>query len=204
MRQLLRRRPADNLTVEAALEARPLAAAVAADLATRDAAISARALSTDLTMGFAARPTHAYARAIADANSIVTALADIPGLLIALAADTDYSLELVLFYQSAAVGTGLSLSLNGPAVAAGRKAMWESAIQTAGGPSTTALNVKAQVAADALHTTASVDAANTPRIARFFGCWPVGGVRGNLTARFASEVANSQVRILRGSWLKVY
>lgn len=204
MRPLLRRRAADRLTVEVALGARPLAATVAADLASRDADIAARALAADVTAGFVARPVFAFARTIADANSIVTALADIPGLLIALAADTDYSVELVLFYQSAAVGTGLSLSMNGPAVAVGRKAMWESAIQTAGGPSTTALNIKAQVAADALHTTASVDAANAPRIARFFGCWPVGGVRGNLTARFASEVANSQVRILRGSWLRAY
>lgn len=167
-------------------------------------ALSAKADLAAMTAALAARPVHAFARTTQDYTSTATALADIGELPVTVVVDTDYSFELVLFYQSAAVGCGVSLSMNGPAVAVGRSPVWESTIQTTGGPSSSALNVKAQLAANALHTTASVDAANTPRIARYFGVWPVGAAGGSLAPRFASEVASTQVKILRGSWFKVY
>lgn len=159
---------------------------------------------TGLDAALAARPSHTFTQTLQDHARTQTSLADVGDFPQAVLANTDYAFELVLFYQSAAVGCGLSLSMNGPASPAGRQPVWESAIQTTGGPSLSAINTKAQSAADALHTTASVDAANTPRIARYFGFWPVGRVGGTLAIRFASEVANTEVKILRGSWLKVY
>lgn len=176
------------------------------DLAGKAAASHGHAQSdvTGLVTALSARIAGAKLVTTADQTRTLTALADIPGLGFTAEANTDYGFVLFIIYQSAATNCGVSLTVNGPASPSGRAPVWDSGIQVTGGPSTTAMQHKAQVAADALHTTATVDTANTPRIARFHGTWPVGSTGGTITPRFASEVAGTEIKVLKGSWLLIF
>lgn len=193
-----------------------------ADVTNLVAALAARILDTDSRLSDARTPL-AHGHAQADVTGLVdslaaklaglkrqttqdytrslTALDDIPELGFTGEANVDYAFLLLLFYQSAATTCGISMSMNGPASPSGRSPSWDSGVQITAGPSTSAVQHKAQIAADALHTTASVDAANTTRVGRFFGLWPVGATGGTITPRFASEVAGTVVTIKKGSWL---
>lgn len=177
-----------------------LALAGKTDLGHGHAQVDVAGLVADL----AARPPMLVARTAADVTSTITALADVTGLSVALEPNRDYGFQLLLLYRSAAVGCGVTLTLNGPAPPAGRDPGWDSGIETTGGPSTSAIQHKAQSAADGLHTTASVDTANATRIARLAGVWPVGGAGAALRARLASEVAGTEVKIMKGSWLLAF
>lgn len=141
-------------------------------------------------------------RKATDQASSATGLTDVADLGFAVEPNTDYAFTFVLAFQTAATTTGLSLSLNGPA--APIEATWMSEIQLTGGASTTTAQEKALTAADSAHTTASIDAANTRRVARVEGVWRNGPNAGRVTLRFASEVANSAVTIKRGSWGMVF
>lgn len=128
-----------------------------------------------------------------DATNSTTTLADVPGLAFTAAANTDYDLEFLVAFTTAAVTTGIALALNGP-----------------GTPVLLAIRIEVPVSAgtevdrhantyntEALGT--AVDAANVPRLARIFGVLRNGSTAGLVTARFRSEVAASAVVVKAGS-----
>jgi len=55
-------------------------------------------------------------------------------------------------------------------------------------------------AADGTITTASIDTANTRRVALIKGTVSIGGTAGTVTAIFGSGVPGSSVTIKKGSW----
>lgn len=187
---------------DAAITARPLAVTVAADLATRDAAINARALAADLTAGLASRPAFILLQKLTDEPRSLTTLGDCAGLSFLAAAGAAYGFLITAIFQTAATAVGPSFAMNGPT--GGMLTAYRSEIEITGGPSTAAVNVKSQTAPDVAHVTASVDMANTPRVARLQGIWRNGGTPGNVGVRFASEVAGTAITVKRGSWGIVY
>lgn len=138
----------------------------------------------------------------ADQQSIATALADVTDLTFTLLPNTDYGFEFLVLFRTPATTTGINLSVQGPASPA--EAAWSSDIMLSGAAGTDGYQSKAQVAGDAAHLTASIDAANATRIARLQGSWRTGAAGGALTLRFATEVVNSAVIVRRGSWGRLF
>ncbi|HYE92652.1 MAG TPA: hypothetical protein VEA38_16600, partial [Terriglobales bacterium] len=96
---------------DVAISARALVSELSAAVTDLTTAINARALAADVTSGFAARPPMIVRQTTQDYVRDVTALADIPELGFAAEANRRYGFILLALYQSAAVGTGVSLSM---------------------------------------------------------------------------------------------
>ncbi len=137
----------------------------------------------------------------ADQISTVTGHADVTDLQFAIAASTVYSFEFFVVFQTAATTTGIDLSINGPA--SPTDVTWYDQIMLSGAAGTAGVETKAQIALDATHITASIDAANTNRCAVLRGMIRNGVNAGTLTLRFATEVGASSVTIKQGSWARL-
>lgn len=129
----------------------------------------------------------------ADESFTATTLADVAGTALTMAANADYEFDYLVIFQTAATTTGIWLALNGPTGLIELSALVET--QTA--PTTWSSAV--HLAYNGGATTASIDAANTRRIARIRGIVRNGTTAGNLVLRAASEVSGSAVTIKRGT-----
>lgn len=132
-----------------------------------------------------------------DVSNNTTTLADVTGLNFAILANTDYVLECDVTYQTAAIGTGIRISLNGPAAPSQLSASFMTPITatTLGGTSLAAYNGGT--------ATTGVAAANTNTNGQFRAMLRNGATAGTLQLRFNSEVGASNVTIKAGTTCKL-
>lgn len=133
----------------------------------------------------------AYVRKTADQSNNLITLADVADLALAVPAPGTYSFRFELYFTAAATTTGLGLSVNGPAQSFLR---FGADISTS---ATARLNGVQTTYGGTVLGTAS--GAATPLVARLTGTVTTTAA-GTLQLRFRSEVATSNVTILRGSW----
>ena len=134
----------------------------------------------------------AVVRLGADVTSNTTALANVTGLAVALAANSTYAIDARVMFQTAATTTGIRLTQTVPAGAT-VLAQWST-------PTTlTALTLANQRAADAGATTTAIDTANASTLAMASLLVITGATAGNLQIRFASETAGSNAIVKAGS-----
>jgi len=149
-------------------------------------------------LGMSTIPKLTYTTRLAgDLTSTVTAFANATGLSFYMLANTDYSFDVRLIFQTAATTTGINLAINGPAspisVVALCEVVQESLLRVD--------DCRSYDNATAFLTT-GIDAANSDSIATIRGIVRNGANAGNLIVRFASEVAASQVTIKAGSFIR--
>lgn len=128
-----------------------------------------------------------------DQSSSIVTLADVTDLSWAVAANTDYVLNLLVFYETALITTGMGLSLSAPAsptlLRFGFDFSTSAAVRFAAVGSAT----------DSILGTGAGPAASTSTIAG--SCILRNGANaGNLALRFATLVALSAVTIKAGSF----
>ncbi|MGH3080539.1 MAG: hypothetical protein ACRDNH_05315 [Gaiellaceae bacterium] len=133
----------------------------------------------------------------ADDTTTGTALANTTGLDFTLTANTSYTFEYFILFQSAAANTGMGLAVNGPAA-----------------PTVVSYTIQTPQAADANNAmfngwgtylddpvqAASVQTANTTYVARINGVIRTGASGGTLLPRFRSELNGTAVRVMTYSW----
>lgn len=132
----------------------------------------------------------------ADQSSTVVAPANVPGLAFAALANTDYEFEFVIPFTTAAITTGLGLSLGGPAGFA--LLAYKIIVPTA----VAAESFRYANAYDSELLTTAIDAANTARLATIKGILRNGANAGNVSAKWRSEVAGSAAVIKQGAVVK--
>lgn len=131
-------------------------------------------------------------RLAADVTNSTVTLADVTGLLVALAANSTYAVEAKVMFQTAATTTGIRLTQTVP-TGATVVAQWNTPT------SLTASTLANQRAADAGAASTAIDAANANTLASGSLLVITGATAGNLQIRFASEVAASNAVVKAGS-----
>jgi hypothetical protein len=133
----------------------------------------------------------------ADDTTTGTALANTTGLDLTLAANTSYTFEYSILFQSAAANNGIGLAVNGPAA-----------------PTVVSYTIQIPQAADATNAmfngwgtslddpvqAATVQAPNATYVARIHGVIRTGASGGTLLPRFRSELNGTAVRVMTYSW----
>lgn len=132
------------------------------------------------------------ARLGADVANNTTTLANVTGLAIALAANSTYTIDAKVMFQTAATATGIRLTQTVP-TGATVVAQWNTPT------SLTARTLANQRAADSGAATTGVDVANANTLASGSILVITGATAGNLQIRFASEVAGSNAVVKAGS-----
>jgi hypothetical protein len=131
-------------------------------------------------------------RLAADLTNSTVTLADVTGLLVALAANSTYAVEAKVMFQTAATTTGIRLTQTVP-TGATVVAQWNTPT------SLTASTLANQRAADAGAASTAIDVANANTLASGSLLVITGATAGNLQIRFASEVAASNAVVKAGS-----
>ena len=175
-----------------------------ADLGSKASSVHAHAQAdvTGLVAALGARPAFQVLHKTADQSRDLTALTDCTGLSFQADALASYGFIMTTIFQTAATSVGPRFSMNGPA--GGQLTSWRSEIEVTGGPSTSAVNIRSVSVPDTEHVVASVDQANTSRVARLQGAWRNGANAGPVTVRFGAEVAGTNITVKQGSWGLVF
>jgi len=143
----------------------------------------------------------------ADDATTGTALVNATGLDLALAANTTYSFEYYILFQTAATTTGLSVAVNGPAsptLISYTAQVPGELVGNGGGAPGTGMYSDWGTALDDQITATGVQAANTTYVAHVSGVIRTGATAGTLRPRFRSEVNGSAVTIKTYSWGALY
>ena len=148
----------------------------------------------DMTLLGSADTRLTTARLAADVTNNTTTLTNVTGLAIALAANSTYTIDAKMMFQTAATATGIRLTQTAPAGAT-VVAQWNTPT------SLTARTLANQRAADTGAATTGVDVANANTLACGSLLVMTGATAGNLQIRFASEVAGSNAVVKAGSHL---
>ena len=146
----------------------------------------------DMTLLGSADTRLTTARLAADVTNNTTTLANVTGLAIALAANSTYTIDAKVMFQTAATATGIRLTQTAPAGAT-VVAQWNTPT------SQTARTLANHRAADTGAATTGVDVANANTLASGLILVITGATAGNLQIRFASEVAGSNAVVKAGS-----
>lgn len=133
-------------------------------------------------------------RLAADVINNTKTLADVTSLANALAANSTYTIDAKVMFQTAATATGIRLTQTAPAGAT-VVAQWNTPT------SLTARTLANQRAADTGAATTGVDVANANTLATASLLVITGATAGNLQIRFASEVTGSNAVVKAGSHL---
>jgi hypothetical protein len=145
------------------------------------------------TTGFKwALPATVTVKLGSDRTNNTTSFADATGLSFSVAANTDYLFDFDVIFQTDAVTTGISLSVNGPT--SPNDILYDTAIYD--GTNIVTANVRAY---DTGTATTAIDAANTSTYAKVRGIFRNGANAGTFILRFKSEVGASTVTIKAGS-----
>lgn len=129
-----------------------------------------------------------------------TAYQDITGLTFAVAANTDYAFTFYIVFRSAATTTGFRFSIDGPA---GAVVDYHIKMQTIANTTTTLAATWIEghcVVYNTLTVLAATVTANVDLVCMITGRIKVGGTAGTLAARVASELANDDLVVQKGSW----
>ena len=148
----------------------------------------------DMTLLGSADTRLTTARLAADVTNNTTTLTNVTGLAIALAANSTYTIDAKVMFQTAATATGIRLTQTAPAGAT-VVAQWNTPT------SLTARTLANQRAADTGAATTGVDVANANTLASASLLVITGATAGSLQIRFASEVAGSNAVVKADSHL---
>jgi hypothetical protein len=132
-----------------------------------------------------------------DDTTTLTSLGSATGLGLAVAANTTYSFDYFILFQSSAAATGIGLALTGPA--SPNFISYTATIPIAA-DATTAMFSGWGTAYDDTVLGTAVQATGTTYVARIYGVISTGGTSGTLTPRFRSEINGNTVTIKAGSW----
>jgi hypothetical protein len=132
----------------------------------------------------------------ADESSSSTTLGSTTGLGLAVAANTTYTFEYDVLFQSAALTTGIGLAMTCPA-----GATINYTVETpAAANGTAAMYSGWGTAADDVVLATGVEAINTTYVAHIYGVLKTGVTAGTLAPRYRTEVNASAVTIKTDSW----
>lgn len=133
------------------------------------------------------------AKLLVDASSSTVTPVDVTGLGFSAAANTDYDFEFFIPFQSAALTTGIVLSLGGPASPA--LLSWRCEVPISA--TSSALRYGSTYNVETVGT--AVEQIGVPRLATISGVLRNGATAGTVVARFRSEVAASAVVVKAGA-----
>jgi len=135
-------------------------------------------------------------RKAADESSSSTTVGSTTGLGLAVAANTTYTFEYDVLFQTAATTTGIGLAMTGPV-----GGTINYTIKTPGGANGTgAMYSGWGTAYDDVVLATAVEAASTTYVAHIYGVLHTGANAGTLTPRYRTEVGASAVTIKADSW----
>jgi hypothetical protein len=129
-----------------------------------------------------------------------TAFRDITGLTFPVSAGADFAFKFYIVFQSLTTTTGFRFAINGPA---GATCDYFMTYQTIANSTTAGVATWLQghwVVFDTMTATTAAIAANVDLVCMIEGRICVNGTPGTLAARVASELANSDLTIRKGSW----
>jgi hypothetical protein len=137
----------------------------------------------------------------ADNSTISTTLQPTTGLGFALAANTTYSFDYYIRFQTTVSTTGIALALTGP----GSPAFINYAVNTpVAADGTAGMFSGWGTAYDDQTVGTGVQTAGTAYVARIHGIIQTGATPGTLLPRFRTEVAGSSVSVKTDSWGALY
>lgn len=128
-----------------------------------------------------------------------TAFQNITGLTFAVLANTDYAFDFYITFRSAATTTGFRFSVNAPAGVVDFFMTYQTIANSETAGVATWLQ-KHSVTFDAMTVTTATITANVDLHCRITGRYKCGGSGGTFAARAASELANNDLVIQKGSW----
>ncbi len=129
-----------------------------------------------------------------------TAFQNITGLTFAVSANTDYAFQFRIVFQSAMTTTGFRFGVSGPA---GATLEYTLRYQTVANSTTAGVATyldQHNTAYDSMTATAATITANVDLYATIEGRINIGGTAGTFAARVASELANNDLTVRKGSW----
>jgi hypothetical protein len=127
----------------------------------------------------------------------LTTVGSTTGLGLSLAANTTYTFDYVVLFQSSALATGIGLALTGPA---SPSYIDYTVTIPIGADGTGAMYSGWGTTYDDTVLGTAVQAANTTYVARIYGVITTGATAGTLTPRFRSEINGNTVTVKAGSW----
>ena len=128
-----------------------------------------------------------------------TAFQDIAGLTFPVSANTDYAFDFYITFRSAATTTGFRFSVNGPAGVVDFFMTYQTIANSETAGVATWLQ-KHSVTFNAMTVTTATIAAGVDLHCRITGRFKCGGAGGTFAARAASELANNDLVVQKGSW----
>ena len=137
---------------------------------------------------------------IADQIINGTAFQDIIGLAFPVGANTDYAFKFYIVFRSASTSTGFKFAINGPA---GAIVDYWCKYQTVANSITVGLATwleRHSVVYDSMTVQTTTITANVDLVCLIEGRIKVGATAGTLAARVASELANNDLVVQKGSW----
>jgi hypothetical protein len=136
-----------------------------------------------------------------DTSSSNASLTSATGLDQTLAANTTYTFDYYILFQSAGPTTGIALAVTGPA----SPAIISYTVQTPdGGAGTGGMYSGWGSAYDVAVVATAVQATATTYLARISGVIKTGATAGTLTPRFRTSRNNTAVTLEAGSWGALY
>ena len=129
-----------------------------------------------------------------------TAFQNITGLAFSVLANTDYAFKFHIVFRSAATTTGFRFSVNGPAGAAVEHFMTYQTVANSELAGVATWLQKHSVAFDQMTVLAATIAAGVDLVCMIEGRVKVGATAGTFAARVASELANNDLVVQKGSW----
>jgi hypothetical protein len=129
-----------------------------------------------------------------------TAFQNITDLTFAVLANTDYAFKFYIVYRSATTTTGFRFAINGPA---GAVCDYFMTYQTVANSTTIGVATWLQghwIVYDTMTALTAAIVANADLVCKIEGRIKVGATPGTLAARGASELANNDLVIQKGSW----
>ena len=128
-----------------------------------------------------------------------TGFVNITGLTFPVVANTDYAFDFYITIRAATTATGWRVSVNGPAGEVDFMRKYQTVANSDVVGVATWLEGHA-VAFDTMTVLATSIAANVDLHARITGRFKCGGAGGTFAARVASEAANNEIVVQKGSW----
>ena len=129
-----------------------------------------------------------------------TAFQNITDLTFAVAINTDYAFKFYIVFRSATTTTGFRFAINGPAGAVVDHFMTYQTIANNELVGVATWLQKHSVTYDAMTATTATITAEVNLVCMIEGRVKVGATAGTLAARVASELANNDLVVQKGSW----
>lgn len=129
-----------------------------------------------------------------------TAFQNVTDLTFAVSANTDYAFSFYIVFRSAATTTGFRFGVNGPAGGVVDYVLRYQTVANSAAAGVATYLDQHNVAYDSMTVTTATITAGVDLYAKIEGRIRVGGTAGTFAVRAASELANNDLVIQKGSW----